>query len=109
MAAANAAAEPDVSASASAAAAAEKGGAGRFVAVLSTHKDKQAATEASGQLKGQFASAMGGRQPEIQAASVGQQGTWYRLVLAAGSRDEAAEICGKLRSAGYSRCWVKSE
>jgi len=82
---------------------------GKFVAVLSTHKDQQAATQAFADLRKQYPGVLGDKQSEIQSSSLGEQGTWHRLVLLpASSREEAAEVCSKLRTSGYSRCWVKA-
>ncbi len=79
----------------------------QFVPVLSTHKDKQAALAAFSDLSKQYRGALGDKKPDVQSSGTGQ-GTWHRLVLMpAGSRDEAADVCAKLRAAGYSRCWVK--
>ena len=75
--------------------------------VLSTHKDKQAALAAFSDLSKQYPGALGDKKPDVQSSGTGQ-GTWHRLVLMpAGGRDEAADVCAKLRAAGYSRCWVK--
>lgn len=80
---------------------------GLFVPVLSTHKDQKAALEAFAELQKQHAGVLGAKQSEVQSSS-GESGTWHRLVVTpATSKQQATELCNKLRAAGYGRCWVK--
>ena len=86
--------------------AAESSG-GLFVPVLSTHKDAKAAREAFAELQKKHAAVLGAKQSEVQA-SASEGGAWHRLVVTpATSKEAATEVCSKLRTAGYGRCWVK--
>ena len=79
-----------------------------FVPVLSTHKDAKAAREAFYDLQKQHAAILGAKQSEVQVSAT-DTGAWHRLVVTpASSKEAATEICNRLRSAGYGRCWVKA-
>jgi hypothetical protein len=85
----------------------DEGSGGLFVPVLSTHKDAKAAREAFAELQKQHAAVLGAKQSEVQA-SASEGGAWHRLVVTpAASKEAATEVCNKLRTAGYARCWVK--
>jgi len=53
-------------------------------------------------LSKKFASVLAGRSYEIRKADIAGKGTFYRLRIPAGSKDEAAAICEKYRAAGGS-------
>jgi hypothetical protein len=53
-------------------------------------------------LSKKFAGVLSGRSYEIRKADIAGKGTFYRLRIPAGSKDEAAAICEKYRSAGGS-------
>jgi hypothetical protein len=92
----------------SAAASNAEEGDGLYVAVLSTHKEASAAQEEFGELQRKYARILGSKQSEVQVIG-GQTGSWHRLVATpASTRAAANELCNDLRSAGYSRCWVKA-
>ncbi len=88
-------------------AAAPESTGGLYVAVLSTHKDAKAAHEEFAELQKQHRAVLGAKQSEVQLTA-GATGSWHRLVVTPAAPKEAAnEICNKLRSSGYGRCWVK--
>jgi hypothetical protein len=77
----------------------------RFVPVVFTHKDKEAALRAFAELQRRYPKLMAHRQSELQLVDAGKNGIWYRLlVLPTGSHQEASETCGRLGAAGYDRC-----
>jgi len=81
----------------------------RFVPVVFTHKDREAALRAFAELQRRYPKLMAHRQSELQLVDTGINGIWYRLlVLPTGSHQEASETCGRLGAAGYDRCWVKA-
>jgi len=81
----------------------------RFVPVLFTHQDGPTATQAFAELQQQYPALLANRQGETQAVDLGKKGVWHRLVvLPAGSRQDAADLCGQLSGAGYGKCWVKA-
>lgn len=80
----------------------------RFVAVLFTHQDEPTVAKAFVELQQQYPQVLGSRQGETQAVNLGKKGVWHRLVvLPAGSRQDAANLCGQLTGSGYDKCWVK--
>ncbi|HEX8045853.1 SPOR domain-containing protein [Rhizobium sp.] len=51
-------------------------------------------------LKTKFAGVIGGHQLEIRKADIAGKGTYYRVRVVAGSKDDAADLCVRLRAAG---------
>ena len=81
----------------------------RFVAVVFTHQDQAAALDAFTDLRQRYPALLARRKAEAQPVEVADKGTWHRLVvLPAGSRQTATDLCGRLQAAGYDRCWVKT-
>jgi SPOR domain len=81
----------------------------RFVAVVFTHQDQAAALDAFADLRQRYPALLARRKAEAQPVEVADKGTWHRLVvLPAGSRQTATDLCGRLQAAGYDRCWVKT-
>jgi hypothetical protein len=80
----------------------------RFVPVLFTDQDQMAAAQAFGDLQNQFPQVLAGRKAQTQASDFGKKGVFHRLVLLpAGSRQDADNVCAQLMAAGYEKCWVK--
>jgi SPOR domain len=80
----------------------------RFVAVLFTAQQEPAVAKASARLRQQYPDVLGDRKIESEPVRIARKGVWHRLVvLPAGSRQEAADLCGELIGAGYPRCWIK--
>ncbi len=53
-------------------------------------------------LSAKFGSVIGGRGVDIKAAEIAGKGTFYRVRIPAGDKNEAAALCERLRSAGGS-------
>jgi hypothetical protein len=53
-------------------------------------------------MSAKFASVIGGRGVDIKAAEIAGKGTFYRVRIPAGDKNEAAALCEKFRSAGGS-------
>jgi hypothetical protein len=53
-------------------------------------------------LSGKFGSVIGGRGVDIKAAEVAGKGTYYRVRIPAGDKNEAAALCERYRAAGGS-------
>jgi hypothetical protein len=80
----------------------------QFVAVLFTHQHEPTVAKTFAELRQQYPQVLGDRKVESQSVRVARKGVWHRLVvLPAGSREDAADLCGELMGAGYARCWVK--
>jgi hypothetical protein len=93
-------------ASTNAAQAVSGGGAGYVVQVSSqrSEADAQASYKA---LQGKFPSVLGSRAPLIKRADLGDKGVYYRAMVGPfGSSEEAAQVCGNLKTAG-GQCVVQ--
>jgi hypothetical protein len=79
-----------------------------YVAVVSTHKDKDAAEGAFAELQLQYPKLLRNRQIGLKEVKVGEKGVWYRVfLLPPGTRQQATDSCARLAAAGHDRCWVK--
>ncbi|TCU17487.1 SPOR domain-containing protein [Rhizobium sullae] len=79
--------------------AAPAGGYGMQIASLPSEAE---ANKSYANLSKKFASVLGGRSFEIRKAEIAGKGTFYRVRIPAGSKDEAAALCEQYRSAGGS-------
>ncbi|APO74603.1 sporulation related domain-containing protein [Rhizobium etli 8C-3] len=75
------------------------GGYGMQIASLPSEAE---AKKSYASLSKKFASVLGGRSFEIRKAEIAGKGTFYRVRIPAGSKDEAAALCQQYRSAGGS-------
>jgi hypothetical protein len=54
-----------------------------------------------------YGDVLGTKTPSVQEANLGEKGRYHRLVVGPpASRDSASSICGSLKTAGYTGCWV---
>jgi hypothetical protein len=75
---------------------------------LFTNQHEPTVAKAFAELRQQYPQVLGNRKVESQPVRIAKKGVWHRLVvLPAGSREDAADLCGELMGAGYTRCWVK--
>jgi len=51
-------------------------------------------------MSNRYGSLFGGNSLTIQAANLGQKGTWYRVRLPAASLGEAQRICANIKANG---------
>ena len=79
--------------------AAASGGYGIQIASLPSEDE---AKKSYSSLSKKFAGVLGGRAYEIRKADIAGKGTFYRVRIPAGSKDEAAALCEQYRSAGGS-------
>ncbi|QWW69275.1 SPOR domain-containing protein [Rhizobium sp. WYJ-E13] len=79
--------------------AAASGGYGIQIASLPSEDE---AKKSYASLSKKFAGVLGGRAYEIRKADIAGKGTFYRVRIPAGSKDEAAALCEQYRSAGGS-------
>ncbi|TCL67278.1 SPOR domain-containing protein [Rhizobium sp. BK251] len=80
-------------------AAAPAGGYGMQIASLPSEEE---AKKTYASLSSKFGSVIGGRGVEIRKADIAGKGTFYRVRIPAGTKDEAAELCQRYRQAGGS-------
>lgn len=94
------AAEPAQSApSAAAAPVANPGG---YVIQIASLPSEEEAQKSYKSLSAKFSSVIGGRGVDIKRAEIPSKGTYFRVRIPAGSREEANALCGQYKSAGGS-------
>ncbi|MBB3658498.1 hypothetical protein FHX15_003745 [Rhizobium sp. BK650] len=74
---------------------------GYGIQIASLPSEDEAKKSYAGLLK-KFAGVLSGRAYEIRKADIAGKGTFYRVRIPAGSKDEAAALCEQYRSAGGS-------
>ena len=79
--------------------AASAGGYGLQIASLPSEDE---ANKSYASLSKKFAGVLSGRAHEIRKADIAGKGTFYRVRIPVGSKDEAAALCEKYRAAGGS-------
>ena len=80
---------------------ASAGAGGYFVQVASLPSEADA-QKSYRNLSTKFANVIGGRGVDIAKAEIAGKGTFYRVRIPAGSKDEAAALCERYRAAGGS-------
>ena len=78
-----------------------------YVAVLSSQKSRMDALKVFADMQQKYGEVLSSKTPDVQEANLGEKGVWFRAVVGPpGSREAASGLCGQLKSAGYSGCWV---
>ena len=75
------------------------GGAAAYVQ-LASQRSEDAARQSAQSMMTRFGVLFGGANPEIQRADLGERGVYYRVLVPAASRADAANICTNIRAAG---------
>lgn len=75
---------------------------GGYAVQVSSQRSEAEAQAAFQSLQGKFPNQLGGRQPVIRRADLGDKGIYYRAMVAVGSSGEASELCSSLKAAGGS-------
>ncbi|MVA23255.1 SPOR domain-containing protein [Agrobacterium vitis] len=96
------AATPVSASPASASTAASSGG---YLVQISSLPSEADAQKSYKSLSAKFGSVIGGRGVDIKAADIPGKGTYYRVRIPAGSKDEAVSLCERYRGAG-GNCMV---
>jgi hypothetical protein len=87
--------------------AAPAGGGGSYVVQVSSQRSEADAQASYRALQGKFPSVLGSRAPLIKRADLGDKGVYYRAMVGPfGSSEEAAQLCGSLKTAG-GQCVVQ--
>lgn len=82
---------------------------GNYVVQISARRTQTDALAAFSGLQSKYGSVLGGYRPLIQRADLGSRGIWFRLrVGPMQSREDAANVCAKLKSKGMKNCLVAS-
>jgi cell division septation protein DedD len=83
------------------------GGGGSYVVQVSSQRNEADAQASYKALQGKFPSVLGSRAPLIKRADLGDKGVYYRAMVGPfGSSEEAAQLCGSLKTAG-GQCVVQ--
>ena len=80
-----------------------------YVAVLSSQKSRMDALKTFADLQQKYTSVLQNKIPDVQEADLSARGlgTMYRVVVGPpSSREAAADVCGQLKTAGFTGCWV---
>ncbi len=102
-------AQPQRVAVAAPSAAASSGGANGYVAVLSTKRSRIDALTSFADLQQKYGSILSTKVPDVRRADLTSRGmgVMYRAVVGPpGSKQAAGQLCNRLKTAGYSGCWV---
>ncbi len=76
--------------------------AGSYVIQIASLPSEAEAQQSYTKLSGKFASVIGGRGSDIRKAEIAGKGTYYRVRIPAGSREDANALCSRYKSAGGS-------
>ncbi|MEA3534788.1 SPOR domain-containing protein [Rhizobium sp. CC-YZS058] len=76
--------------------------AGSYVVQIASLPSEADAKASSTKMASKFGSVIGGRAMDIKKAEIAGKGTYYRVRVQGGSKDEANALCAKLKSAGGS-------
>jgi hypothetical protein len=83
------------------------GGGGGYVVQVSSQRSEADAQASYRSLQGKFPAVLGSRAPLIKRADLGDKGVYYRAMVGPfGSSEEAAQVCGNLKTAG-GQCVVQ--
>lgn len=77
-------------------------GGGGYVIQIASLPSQADAQKSYQSLSGKFGSVIGGRGVDIKAAEIAGKGTFYRVRIPAGSKEQAVALCEKYRAAGGS-------
>ncbi|MCM2452265.1 SPOR domain-containing protein [Agrobacterium vitis] len=91
--------------SAPAASASTAASSGGYLVQISSLPSEADAQKSYKNLSAKFGSVIGGRGVDIKAADIPGKGTYYRVRIPAGSKDEAVSLCERYRGAG-GNCMV---
>ncbi len=75
---------------------------GGYAVQVSAQRSEAEAQAAFQTLQGKFPNQLGGRQPVIRRADLGEKGVYYRAMVVVGSNSEAGDLCSSLKAAGGS-------
>ncbi len=82
-------------------------GSSGYVAVLSSRKSHMDALKSFADMQQKYSSVLQGRTPDVREVNLGEKGVWFRAVVGPPSSREAANnVCGQLKTAGYTGCWI---
>ncbi|GAA5625190.1 hypothetical protein Brsp05_00448 [Brucella sp. NBRC 12953] len=80
-------------------------GAGGYFIQIASQPSAELAQKSYANMAQRYGSVIGGRAVDIKRADIPNKGTYYRVRVQAGSKDDASALCGRLKTAGGS-CFV---
>lgn len=76
---------------------------GSYMVQIASQRSESEASASFRALQGKYPSVLGSRSPTIKKADLGDKGIYYRAMVGPfGSSEDAAQMCGSLKSAGGS-------
>jgi hypothetical protein len=75
-------------------------GAGGYVMQIASLPSEADAKKSQANLSAKFASVIGGHPIEVKRFDIAGKGTYYRVRVVAGTKDQAADLCVRYRQAG---------
>lgn len=78
---------------------------GGYVVQIASQPSEESARATYQSLSQRYDSIIGGRDAQIQSAEIPDRGTYYRVRIAGGTREEATALCERYQAAGGS-CFV---
>ncbi|WP_034854631.1 SPOR domain-containing protein, partial [Sinorhizobium sojae] len=75
---------------------------GSYVVQIASLPSEADAQKSYNNLSRKFAEIIGGRGVDIRKAEIAGKGTYYRVRIPAGTREEANALCSRYKSAGGS-------
>ncbi|HZG31127.1 MAG TPA: SPOR domain-containing protein [Ensifer sp.] len=76
--------------------------AGAYVIQIASLPSEAEAQKSYANLSAKFSSVIGGKTPDIKPAEIPGKGTYYRLRIVAGSKEDAIALCSRYKAAGGS-------
>ncbi len=76
--------------------------AGSYVIQIASLPSEADAQNSYSKLSAKFANVIGGRGVDIKRAEIKNKGTYYRVRIPAGSKQEAQQLCSQYKQAGGS-------
>jgi hypothetical protein len=76
--------------------------AGAYVIQIASLPSEAEAQKSFTKLSARFASVIGGHSVDIRKAAIKNKGTYYRVRVIAGTRQEATDLCSRYKAAGGS-------
>ncbi len=80
-------------------------GAGGYFIQIASQPSAELAQKSYANMAQKYGSVIGGRSVDIKRADIPGKGTYYRVRVQGGSKEDASALCGRLKSAGGS-CFV---
>ncbi|KAB2671964.1 SPOR domain-containing protein [Ochrobactrum sp. LMG 5442] len=80
-------------------------GAGGYFIQIASQPSAELAQKSYANMAQKFGSVIGGRSVDIKRADIPGKGTYYRVRVQGGSKEDASALCARLKSAGGS-CFV---